>query len=56
VQLLREHYDAEWELLPVRELREYERVLVGNCSGEQCACSGFFPISFSGTVFAFRST
>ena len=28
MQLLREHYDAEWELLPVRELREYERMLM----------------------------
>jgi hypothetical protein len=28
VQLLREHYDAEWFVLSVRELREYERVLV----------------------------
>jgi hypothetical protein len=26
VQLLRQHYDAEWELLPVRELWEHERV------------------------------
>jgi hypothetical protein len=32
LQLLRQHHDAEWELLPVRELREYERVLVGSCS------------------------
>jgi hypothetical protein len=29
VQLLRQHHDAEWELLSVRELREHERVLVG---------------------------
>jgi hypothetical protein len=30
MQLLREHHDAEWELLPVRQLREHERVLVGS--------------------------
>jgi len=28
MQLLRLDHDAEWELLPVHELREYERVLV----------------------------
>ena len=28
LQLLRQHHDAEWELLPVHELREHERVLV----------------------------
>jgi hypothetical protein len=33
MQLLRQHYDAEWELLPVRELREYERVLVVDFGG-----------------------
>jgi len=29
VQLLRKHHDAEWELLPVRELWEYEWVQLG---------------------------
>jgi len=29
VQLLRQHHDAEWELLSVRELREHERVQLG---------------------------
>ena len=28
LQLLRIHHDAQWKLLPVRELREYERVFV----------------------------
>ena len=29
LQLLRIHHDAQWKLLPVRELREYERVQLG---------------------------
>ena len=28
MQLLRQHHDAQWELLPLHELRQYERVLV----------------------------
>jgi hypothetical protein len=28
LQLLRQHHDAEWKLLSMRELREHERVLV----------------------------
>jgi len=28
LQLLRQHHDAEWVVLSLRELREYERVLI----------------------------
>jgi hypothetical protein len=35
VQLLRQHYDAEWVVLSLRELREYERVqLIWRDAGE----------------------
>ena len=30
MQLLRQHHDAEWELLSVYELWEYQRVFVAN--------------------------
>jgi len=29
LQLLRQHHDAEWKLLPLHELREYERLQLG---------------------------
>jgi hypothetical protein len=29
LQLLRQHHDAEWLVLSLRELREHKRVLVG---------------------------
>jgi len=28
LQLLRQHHDAEWVVLSLRELREHERVLI----------------------------
>ena len=38
LQLLRIHHDPQWKLLPVRELREYERVQLG---GLKADCSDF---------------
>ena len=34
LQLLRIHHDPQWKLLPVRELREYERVQLGLCGAD----------------------